>query len=92
MSARPSSLARTTERSHGDGSILPRLTLRDSPTRQRTRTRRAVARALWAHNAVSAWRVIASIEFPDESGAADFERYLKSGADRPSCHRTFLAR
>jgi predicted GIY-YIG superfamily endonuclease len=35
------------------------------------------------------WRVILSIEFPDESGAAKFERYLKSGSGRAFAKRHF---
>jgi putative endonuclease len=35
------------------------------------------------------WRVIVSIEFPDESTAAHFERYLKSGSGRAFTKRHF---
>ena len=35
------------------------------------------------------WRVIVSIEFPDESAAARFERYLKSGSGRAFATRHF---
>ena len=35
------------------------------------------------------WRVIVSIEFPDESTAAHFERYLKSGSGRALAKRHF---
>jgi hypothetical protein len=35
------------------------------------------------------WRVIVSIEFPDESMAAGFERYLKSGSGRAFAKRHF---
>jgi putative endonuclease len=35
------------------------------------------------------WRVIVSIEFPDESMAARFEKYLKSGSGRAFAKRHF---
>ena len=35
------------------------------------------------------WRVIVSIEFPDESTAARFEKYLKSGSGRAFAKRHF---
>jgi predicted GIY-YIG superfamily endonuclease len=35
------------------------------------------------------WNVIVSIEFPDESSAARFERYLKSGSGRAFAKRHF---
>lgn len=35
------------------------------------------------------WRVIVSIEFPDESTAARFEKYLKSGSGRAFSKRHF---
>ena len=35
------------------------------------------------------WRVVVSIEFPDESAAAHFERYLKSGSGRAFATRHF---
>jgi predicted GIY-YIG superfamily endonuclease len=35
------------------------------------------------------WRVIVSIEFPDESHAARFEKYLKSGSGRAFAKRHF---
>jgi len=37
------------------------------------------------------WRVIVSIEFPDEPAAARFERYLKSGSGRAFAKRHFAA-
>ena len=37
------------------------------------------------------WRVIVSIEFPDESMAAGFERYLKSGSGRAFAKRHFAS-
>jgi putative endonuclease len=35
------------------------------------------------------WSVIVSLEFPDESHAARFERYLKSGSGRAFAKRHF---
>ena len=35
------------------------------------------------------WRVLVSIEFADQSGAAAFERYLKSGSGRAFSKRHF---
>jgi predicted GIY-YIG superfamily endonuclease len=35
------------------------------------------------------WSVIVSVEFPDESHAARFERYLKSGSGRAFSKRHF---
>jgi predicted GIY-YIG superfamily endonuclease len=35
------------------------------------------------------WRVIVSIEFPNGSAAAGFERYLKSGSGRAFAKRHF---
>ena len=35
------------------------------------------------------WRVIVSVEFPDESAAARFEAYLKSGSGRAFATRHF---
>jgi predicted GIY-YIG superfamily endonuclease len=37
------------------------------------------------------WRVVVSIEFPNESAAACFERYLKSGSGRAFAKRHFGA-
>jgi putative endonuclease len=37
------------------------------------------------------WRVLVSIEFSDEAGAARFERYLKSGSGRAFAKRHFGA-
>jgi putative endonuclease len=35
------------------------------------------------------WRVLVTIEFPDESSAARFEKYLKSGSGRAFAKRHF---
>jgi len=35
------------------------------------------------------WRVVVSIEFPNEQEAARFERYLKSGSGRAFAKRHF---
>jgi predicted GIY-YIG superfamily endonuclease len=35
------------------------------------------------------WSVIVSLEFPDESHAAQFEKYLKSGSGRSFAKRHF---
>jgi putative endonuclease len=35
------------------------------------------------------WRVIVSVEFPDERAALTFERYLKSGSGRAFAKRHF---
>ena len=35
------------------------------------------------------WRVIVAVEFPDESAASRFERYLKSGSGRAFAKRHF---
>ena len=37
------------------------------------------------------WRVIVSVEFPDEQAAVRFERYLKSGSGRAFAKRHFAA-
>ena len=37
------------------------------------------------------WRVVVSIEFPNEQAAARFERYLKSGSGRAFATRHFNA-
>jgi predicted GIY-YIG superfamily endonuclease len=36
------------------------------------------------------WRVILSIEFPDQQSASRFEKYLKSGSGRVFTKRHFL--
>ena len=35
------------------------------------------------------WRVVVSMEFPDEHGAVRFEKYLKSGSGRAFAKRHF---
>ena len=35
------------------------------------------------------WSIVVSLEFPDESAAARFERYLKSGSGRAFAKRHF---
>ena len=35
------------------------------------------------------WRVVVSLEFPDEPAAVQFERYLKSGSGRAFARRHF---
>jgi predicted GIY-YIG superfamily endonuclease len=59
--------------------------------------RRLCEQALLAHNAGGSphtarfkpWKLLVSIEFPDQSTAARFERYLKSGSGRAFAKRHF---
>jgi len=40
-------------------------------------------------SAIAPWRIVVSIEFPDEGAAVRFERYLKSGSGRAFAKRHF---
>jgi putative endonuclease len=70
-----------------------------NPNRTYTGLTADVAARLAAHNAGKVpstirhrpWELLATIEFPQESTAVRFERYLKSGSGQSFARRHFLA-